>query len=71
MAENEDAWNIFNINRHQLIAAGMDGTIIDINHIPIYSAMGLYEIEDKRQCFEKVLLLAGWWIKKLNKKRDD
>jgi hypothetical protein len=64
---NVDAQNIFRIVRGQLIMGGMGG-VVDINHIAIHEAMRLYRVKDRKKCFEKVLILAGWWIKKLNKK---
>jgi len=70
MPENEEAWRVFNINRYQLIIAGMDGVIVDVNHIPIYSLMKVLGVPDELKCLEKVLALNSWWVKKLNKKGD-
>jgi len=69
MPENEAAWKIFNINRYQLIVAGMDGQILDINHLTVYESMRLYKIKNRPRCFEKVLILSRWWTKKLNDKK--
>jgi len=34
----------------------------------IHEAMRLYGIENKRACFEKVLVMAGYWIGKLRER---
>lgn len=60
--ENEDAFKIFFLTRSQLI---MGQSPIDVNHLAIYSAMDLYDIKNRRECFEKVMKLSKWWIKKL------
>jgi len=60
--ENEDAVRIFFLVRHQLIM-GPAGPI-DVNHEAIHRAMELYEIKDKRACFEKVLVMAQNWMDK-------
>jgi len=40
---------------------------IDINHQAIHEAMRLYDIPDKRKCFEKVHVMIRWWISKVNR----
>lgn len=57
MPENEDAVMIFRICQDQLLCAGM-GTPYGINQVAVHEAMRLYGVEDKKNCFEKVLLLA-------------
>jgi hypothetical protein len=64
--ENEDAIRIFFLVRYQLIM-GMNGPV-DVNHLAIYEAMKLYRIKNRRECFEKVLILARWWIEKMTNK---
>lgn len=46
---------------------GFEGPI-DIMHEAIHKAMDLYEVENKKQCFEKVLVMARVWIKNIRKK---
>lgn len=41
---------------------------ISINQIPIHQAMELYKIENRKQCFEKLLTLGAWWIERLREK---
>lgn len=41
---------------------------IDINHQAIHEAMDLYEIRNKQQCFEKVLIMSNYWLDRLRKK---
>lgn len=55
MPENEDAIFIYMIVHDQLIA-GFDSQIL--NHAAVHSAMELYNIQDRKSCFEKVLMLA-------------
>ena len=55
LPENEEAAQIYFLVSDQLIIAGMSGAIIGINHLAIHKAMELYNIEDKRRCFEKVI----------------
>jgi hypothetical protein len=62
--ENRDAVRIFSVIKNQLIL-GFGGPI-DINHMAIHEAMKLYKIKNKRECFEKILRISGWWIKKLS-----
>ena len=69
MPENAEAIGIFQIVRRQLLVSGM-GQPIDINHIAIHEAMRLYDVEDKKTCFNKVIKLGSWLIAKLNKKED-
>ena len=64
--ENADAVKIFFLVRSQMIM-GFDGPI-DINHQAIHAAMNLYEIENKRQCFEKVLVMANNFLSRLREK---
>jgi len=39
--------------------------VIDINHQAIHEAMRLYEISDRKVCFEKVLVMGAKWIERL------
>jgi len=42
---------------------GMGGAVA-INQLAIHAAMELYEIEDKKTCFEKVVMLTREILKK-------
>jgi ABC-type branched-subunit amino acid transport system ATPase component len=53
--ENQEAAQIYMITRNQLIV-GPQG-IIDINHLAIHANMELYEVKDRKRCFEKVVTL--------------
>lgn len=65
--ENENALEIFFLVRNQLIMG--PGGPVDLNHLAIHAAMDLYQIRNRRECFEKVLKLASFWISEvLNKK---
>ena len=37
----------------------------DINHQAIHEAMKLYDVENRRACFEKVLVMGAKWIERL------
>ena len=64
MPENEDAVRIFMIVQNQFIMSGMGGPVA-IDQVAIHEAMRLYQIRDRRRCFEQVLELASWRIGEL------
>lgn len=72
LPENEDATFIFNIVRKQFIMSGM-GAPVDINQLAIHEAMRLYRdrVRDPQDCFERVLILCDWLIRKINKKSEE
>lgn len=67
--ENADALMIFFLVQNQFIM-GANGPI-DINHLAIHSAMDLYEVKDRRECFKKVLRLARWHINRIMEKNEN
>ena len=69
LEENADAVKIFYLVRYQLIVSA--GGAVDISHEAIHRAMELYRIENRRECFEKMLILSRWWIEKMNKKEGE
>jgi len=66
MPDTAEAHKIFNVVRNQLIV-GMGGPVA-VNQTAIHEAMRLYGVKNKLECFEKVMVLCRWWIKKLTKK---
>ena len=46
---------------------GFDGPI-DINHLAIHEAMRLGKVKDPEECYEEVLVLANYWLKKQREK---
>jgi len=66
LPENEDAHRIFWAVRKQYIMS-WNGPI-DINHEAIHKAMDLYEIKDKKDCFEKVTAIAEHIITMMREK---
>jgi hypothetical protein len=62
MLENVDAWRIYSIISGQFIM-GQAGPV-DVNHLAIHRAMELYEIENKRVCFEQVCRIARHMLQK-------
>lgn len=54
MEQNEDATKVYLATMNQVVTAGM-GTIVDIDFNAIKFVMELYDIQDKKTCFEKVV----------------
>lgn len=69
LEENADAIRMFFLVRYQLIISA--GGAVDVSHEAIHRAMGLYGIEKRRECFEKMLILSRWWIERVNKKEGE
>ena len=63
--ENRDALEIFFVTQYQLIMG--PERPLDINHLAVHAAIGLYEIEDRKGCFNKVRKLAHWWLTKIKR----
>lgn len=55
MPENEEAAMIYSMVRGQVITRGVDGTVIDINHLAIDAAIDRNGIEDRKKTFDKVV----------------
>ena len=55
LPENEEAFFIYNLVRNQAIFVGMDGMPVDLNYNAVKMTMDLYNIENQRECFNKVL----------------
>ena len=43
---------------------GYDGPI-DINHLAIHEAIRLYDVDNPRECFEKVLVMSQKWMERV------
>ena len=65
---NEEALGIFFLVRNQLIMGS--GGPVDLNHLAVYSAMDLYQVKNRIECFEKVLKLASFWIGEVLAKKE-
>ena len=70
--ENDDAIRVFQHVKLQAIYAGMDGTPVDLDYKSLSFALDMLEVENKPECFRKVLdvwhhCLA---LERLKKKRD-
>ena len=55
LEENEDAIFVFGHVRNQAIFGGIDAIPIDVKFESVKFIMDLYEIENQRECYEKVL----------------
>lgn len=53
---NQDAWRIFQIVQTQVVTAGM-GDVIGVDFNALNFVMELYDIDNRRECFEKVNVL--------------
>ena len=56
--------------RDQYIMSGMGGPIA-INQVAIHQAMELYDIEYKRDCFDKVVNVGRKFLNDLNEKQKE
>lgn len=63
MDENKDAARVYLLCRDQAIMAPMGGPVA-LNHMAVHEAMRLYEVEDRRGCFEKVLKVFQHFLEK-------
>ena len=62
MPENDDVLKVYDLIQGQVITAGPNGTIVDLDYNALFKVMELYEIQDKlfvlngvRQLFHAVL----------------
>lgn len=56
LIENGDAFHIFSLVVNQATFAGIEGVPVDLDFQAVEFVMNLYEIENRRECFELVLL---------------
>lgn len=63
MEANAEAVEIFFITRGQLIMG--PERAIDIMHEPIHRLIDMYEVKNKKECFEKVLIMANAWLNRM------
>ena len=56
MENNQEAISVYSMVTNQIIVTGM-GNVIDIDFKAIDFIMNLYDIQNKKICFEKVVLL--------------
>ena len=63
LPENEEAAEIFMTVRGQVITRGMDGMIVDINHLAVDAAMERNGVRDRRRVFEKVVRTFHHFLK--------
>jgi len=55
MGQNVDAVKIYNLSQGQVITAGMDGTVIDIDQMAVWKNIEQYGVENPRRVFEKIV----------------
>ena len=59
---NHEAAEVYKMSQGQLITRGEH--VIDINFQAVKTVMDLYGVESQRDCFDKVVLLARYFIGK-------
>ena len=69
MDENKDALDVYLMIQNQLIIAGMNGVILDVDFNAIKFILDLYDIANKKIIFEKVIKVARHFINEDNKKK--
>ena len=57
MPENEDAVAVYSQVHSQAIYVGMEGVAVDLDFNAVKFVMDLNEVEDKFDCFHKVLMM--------------
>ena len=61
--QDKEVFEIFNIVQSQAIFAGMDGMPVDLDFRALEFVFDLYEIEDRKTVFERVIKLWRHVIK--------
>jgi len=57
LPENQEAFKIWGIVSRQRIYVGMEGVSVDLNHSAVWKLIDEFEIEDRVECFYKVLAI--------------
>ena len=52
--ENRGVWRLYSLCRNQVLRAGMDGTVVGLNHTAVIETLRVYG-EDNREMFENIL----------------
>lgn len=68
LPDNYDAARVYLLTRGQLILS-MSG-VVDINQLAVHEAMKLYRIENRKECFEKVLRVAAHFIAEMREQNE-
>ena len=66
---NEEAVSVYTMVANQVITAGMD-IIIDIDFNAIDFIMNLYDIKNRKVCFEKVVVLFRHFLEESKKENE-
>jgi len=55
--ENRRVWRLFSLCRNQVLRAGMDGTVVGVNHTAVLGDIALYvKPEEVKDVFEEILI---------------
>lgn len=66
---NEEAVSVYTMVANQVITAGM-GTVIDIDFKAIDFIMNLYDVKNRKVCFEKVVMLFRHFLEESKKENE-
>ena len=66
---NEEIVSVYTMVANQVIVAGM-GTVIDIDFNAINFIMNLYEVKNRKVCFEKVVMLFRHFLEESRKENE-
>ena len=61
MPQNREALEIWPIVRFQVVTAGMGG-VIDLNHLAIWKDLEEVGVENKTDCFRKIMILFNHFM---------
>jgi hypothetical protein len=67
LPENEEAFKVWQLVNGQVVTAGM-GEVIDISFPAVEIAMEALDVEDRKECFLKVVEISRTVIAAQNKK---
>lgn len=58
LEDNAQTWNLFRLCQNQVLFAP-DGTLLGLNYPAVLEILRLYEVEDTKDCFEKIVYIFG------------
>lgn len=69
LPENIAAYELFWLLRSQYTYVGMDAIPVGVSYSVVKDLLDIYEIEDRRICFEKIITLVTLDIREIHKER--
>ncbi len=68
--ENEDAAAIYQICKRQVLTAGPENEVIDLDYSTVIMVMDLYQVKDKKGCLNKVSKIFHHMLNDSRSERD-